>query len=88
MKRGQTKENAQAQEAVRTHRNYNHFESEVSVEKSRVQLSPSLENSQRDVFVLWLMLRTRTPSDETLGNMRYSFDALNCLLFVHHFSQL
>ena len=38
------KKKAQTQAAVKTHRNYSSFESEVSLERSSVQFSPSLEN--------------------------------------------
>ena len=38
------KKKALAQAAVRVHRNYSSFESEVSLERSRVQFSPSLGN--------------------------------------------
>ena len=78
MRRGQLKKkNALVQAAVRMHRNDSSFESEVSLERSRGNSLHLWIISQRGVVVLWLILRTGTLTDETLGDMSYSFDALN-----------
>ena len=78
MKKGQMKNDAQPHEAVRMHGIYSSFESMLSLERYRVQFSPSFVNFPRDVVVLWLLLGTWTLTDETLGNMYYSFDVLSC----------
>ena len=78
MRRGQLKKkNALVQAAVRMHRNDNSFEPEVSLERYRGSSLHLWRTSQRGVVVLWLVLRTGTLTDETLGDMSYSFDALN-----------
>ena len=71
------KKKALAQAAVRMHRNDSNFESEVSLERSRGSSVHLWRTSQRGVVVLWLIFRTGTLTDETLGDMSYSFDALN-----------
>ena len=71
------KKKALAQASVKMHRSDSSFESEVSLERSRGSSLHLWRTSQRGVVVLWLILRTGTLTDETLGHMSYSFDALN-----------
>ena len=79
------KKKAQTQAAVKTHRHYSSFESEVSLERSSVQFSPSLENFPKRCNCPLTHVEHQELTDETLGNMYYSFDALNscvvCALF-------
>ena len=44
MSNNNNKKNVQVQAAVKMHKSYSRFESEVSIERCRVQFSPSLEN--------------------------------------------
>ena len=71
------KKKALAQTALRMHRNDSSFESKVSLERFRGSSLHLWRSSQRGVVVLWLILRTGTLIDETLGDMSYSSDALN-----------
>ena len=77
VKRRKKKKKALAQTALRMHRNDSSFESKVSLERSRGSSLHLWRISQRGVVVLWLILRTGTLTDETLGHMSYSSDALN-----------